>query len=491
MPAPPGEPTPIAGQGYELVFEDDFDTLDRSIWSPPPWHGVDWPSGHVVASSSILTVTADLSFPRPYEEVWSLGPQDPGIPRYPNALAWEEGYFEVRARVTNDPWTKLALWFNALEGANYFGGTRPCDRHLCEWDMVENGGRAGFAGPTAYADLNHVTVQHRNTGGTCGVPDVAASQTVNGTDLCNWHVWGGRWTPTTVESYLDGVRLTTGATPDTFAQPMPFIISSAPLNYTQAMITQWGIPAAPAFIITEVDWFRVWQQPKNAKRSRLLLPGTSGAYATTPHHSSLQITGDLDVRCEFDAANPTPAGVNTLVNRANSGNWSFQFALRSNGVVRLGWSADGSATLAADSAVLPIVPGKRIIVRATLDVDNGASQRVITFYTAPTRQGPWTQLSQVTQAGVTSIFAGTRALEFGTRAEGTLERLTGSLYWAEVRNGIDGQVVARFDPSDKTPGMTTFTDETGKIYTIMGDAKIMPGNPATDLYVPVSPQRLA
>jgi len=495
VPAPAGEPAPIAGMGYELVFEDDFEgtSLNTDVWAPPPHHGTSFPGGAISVAGSILTVTADFDgVPRNWVEIWSLGQQSPTPPRYPNALAWEEGYFEVRCRTTNDPWTKLALWTFNLEQQNYYGFTRPFNTLNAEWDMVENGNRAGFAGPTAYADVNHVHVRHRNTSAVNGIPDKSDLAFSNGTGLCDWHTWSGIWTGGSIRTYLDGTLLTTLATYDAFAQPMPFILGSYPLAYSQAQIDLWSIPAPPAAIVTDYDWFRVWQLPKNFRRSTLLLTGASGGYASTPDHASLRITGDIDIRCEFTADDPTPVAVSALVNRATGApNWSYQLALRSNGVVRLAWSADGTTILSADSNVLPIVPGQRICVRAALDVDNGSSQRSTTFYTAPGRNGPWTLLNTVTTAGVTSILAGTRALEFGARNSGTQEMLAGSLYWAEVRDGIDGTVVSRFDATDKTPGSAVFTDETGKVYTVFGSAKIMPGNPKPDLYRTVSSLRLA
>ena len=63
-------------------------------------------------------------------------------------------------------------------------------------------------------------------------------------------------TATEVTTYLDGQLL--GTQPvyeDTFDQPMYFVISAAPTNATIP-----GNPPRPAFIETQVDWFRVWQK---------------------------------------------------------------------------------------------------------------------------------------------------------------------------------------------------------------------------------------
>jgi len=497
MPPPPGEPAPIAGQGYELVFEDDFDTLNRDIWMPPPWHGTDWPSGRVTVADSILTISADQNSPtRKYEEVWSLGPQQAGYPRYPNALAWQEGYFEVYCRATNDPWTKLALWMNSLENENSYGlGSRDCSILNSEWDMVENGNRAGRnPDGDGYANVEHTSGLHRNTNGPCGVPNSLRiyHTTPPGGNLCDWHTWGGRWTALSVSTYLDGVLQSSQATWDTTAQPMPFIFSTAPMDAYPPQ----GPPPVPDFIVMDVDWIRVWQRPSgtgSTRRTMVSFPGVAGSYVSTPHDASLVINGDIDIRCEFAPDVALPTVVNSLACRASTApNFIWQLALRSNGVVRFTWSVDGTATLAVDSAVLPIVNGQRIAVRVTMDVDNGSSQRVIRFYTAPNRLGTWTQLgSTTTTAGVTSIVSGTRMLEIGSRNTGATEPFDGAIYWFELRNSIDGQVVARADFEDKTPGDGAFYSEDGKLYTLNGTCQIMPGIAKPDLYTASSPLRLA
>src|SRR3546814_2774540 len=53
-------------------------------------------------------------------------------------------------------------------------------------------------------------------------------------------------------------------------------------------------------------------------------------------------------------------------------------------------------------------------LRCTIDVDNGAAQRVITFYTS-TDGIVWTTLSTHTVAGATAIFDSTAAVTIGVR----------------------------------------------------------------------------
>jgi hypothetical protein len=216
----------------------------------------------------------------------------------------------------------------------------------------------------------------------------------------------------------------------------------------------------------------------------LSLPGTSGAYASTPDHASLDITGDIDLRAEVTPADWTPAASETLVAKWNvTGNQrSYLFQITSTGLLRLITSPDGSEANAilrdSDTAVTPPVSGG-LSVRATLDVNDGAGNKVTRFYTGPTDAGPWTQLGATsTAAGTTSIFVGTAAVEVGASSAGTIERLTGTVDKAEIRNGIDGTVVANPDFTARVAGATSFVDSTGKTWTVNGAASLI----AADLY---------
>src|SRR5690606_12417880 len=60
-------------------------------------------------------------------------------------------------------------------------------------------------------------------------------------------------------------------------------------------------------------------------------------------------------------------------------------------------------------------PGERVALRATLDVDDGNGNHVVTFYSAPTIAGPWIQLGDPQIAsGTTSIFSGNADLCIGS-----------------------------------------------------------------------------
>jgi hypothetical protein len=252
-PAPP-----VAAPGYRLVWNDEFDVLDTSVWQPEPWHAQDFDWSKVSVANSILTLTADLTqTPAVFTTLASIGPRAAARPFHPSAKVWQEGYFEIRVRATKSPWTKLAIWFMSHETANCWPEPRNCWIPNSEWDMVENGVRAGHAGASAYADVQHASFVHRNTSDECGAADSYHRYLWDAPSggLCDWHVWSGRWTATELTTYLDGQQLGSQPVyPDSTPQPMYMLLTAAPLG------SVLGNPPKPAIIQTQVDYVRVWQR---------------------------------------------------------------------------------------------------------------------------------------------------------------------------------------------------------------------------------------
>lgn len=209
----------------------------------------------------------------------------------------------------------------------------------------------------------------------------------------------------------------------------------------------------------------------------LLLTGVSGDYASTPDAAVLDITGDLDLRGEL--TRPTWDGpfVRVVGKWAESTNQrSYSLAINQTGFLRLNWSVDGSATITRLSTVdllSTVAPGGRLAIRATLDVNNGASGHTVIFYTAASLAGPWAQLgTTVVTAGTTSVFSGSALLEVGSRDGGTADLLTGTVHAVQVRSGIDGTMVANPDFTVQDHRDTSFADAAGRTWAVNGDAEI-------------------
>lgn len=201
----------------------------------------------------------------------------------------------------------------------------------------------------------------------------------------------------------------------------------------------------------------------------LQLPGTSGNTATTPDAAALDIVGDIDIRAKIAPDDWTPAAASAIVAKfTTTGNQrSYSLMLSTAGALVLEFSADGTAAITKTStANLGTLAASAVKwVRATMDVDNGASGYTIRFYSSDDGS-TWTQLgADVVTATATSIFASTAVLELGGRTGGTTDLFAGKIFEAEVQTGIAGTAVAH--PVATTSGIT---DATGRVWTVNGTA---------------------
>ncbi|MFF3092262.1 hypothetical protein [Streptomyces cyaneofuscatus] len=202
-----------------------------------------------------------------------------------------------------------------------------------------------------------------------------------------------------------------------------------------------------------------------------------GARATTPSMDLPSGTTDLDVRIELSPDTWSPPVEAELMSRwstAPGRGWVLALSPGAiGGRLQWSWSPDGVATINVLSTSLGLGPGERAAVRVTLDVDNGASGRTVTFYKGPSLAGPWTEVgSPAVQAGTTTTFASPSLLGIGDLPAiawaGVLDRVHG----AEIRAGIGGTVAVRVDWATAIPGAATHTDTTGRAWTLEGDAEI-------------------
>ncbi|MFI7234433.1 hypothetical protein [Streptomyces cyaneofuscatus] len=203
--------------------------------------------------------------------------------------------------------------------------------------------------------------------------------------------------------------------------------------------------------------------------SYLALDGSTTSCARTPDTGVLDITGDIDLRCE--ATCDWSSGSQALLGKWDSVANQRSYLLRiTDGVLYLNWSTAGTVTASAWTS-LPALP-RRAALRATLDVNNGASGYTVSFYWAASMDGPWTLIAAPVGAGVTSIFNSTMPLEVGPVAATGVPPVNGRVHRAEVRNGIGGTVVANFDARVLAPGTTGWTDSAGRTWSVIGNAKV-------------------
>lgn len=187
--------------------------------------------------------------------------------------------------------------------------------------------------------------------------------------------------------------------------------------------------------------------------------------AITADKASLDVTGDIDIRFEIHPHRWRPTAPMMIAGKyASTGNqrsWLVRFS--AGGILNFRWSNDGTTILTSVSTIAIPATSGRLAVRVTLDVNDGAGNRVVTWYTSDSIDGAWTVFDTVTTAGTTSVFASTASLAIGRSSEndspivGTT-RFFGRLYALQVRNGIGGTLVANFDARGQTLGATTWSD---------------------------------
>jgi hypothetical protein len=208
--------------------------------------------------------------------------------------------------------------------------------------------------------------------------------------------------------------------------------------------------------------------------------GTSSGQIVTPDSVPLSITGDIDLRADVSLIDWTSKAAQTqlIINKANSyalavGNWEPTEA-------RLIFVyVNGGPVISIRSLVPPpFGPGQRAQIRATHDVNNGAGSRVTTFY-YDIGDG-WVQLGDPVVFGTAGAIDNTaNALVVGAVYSPTNTSPVGHVFSVEVRNGINGTVVASPDFTDPSQGWVigddagdTGTDDQGNVWTLAGDGTI-------------------
>lgn len=191
---------------------------------------------------------------------------------------------------------------------------------------------------------------------------------------------------------------------------------------------------------------------------------------STADKAVLDVTGDIDVRCEVQPYSWRPPYDMVMMSKyqVTSNQRSWAFYLNNDGHLSFIWSTDGTAAnriTAKSTAVIPFASG-RLAVRVTLDVNNGASGNTATFYTATAVGGTYTQLgSPVVTAGVTSIFSSSADLVAAGGADDLQVALTnstafgGRFFKGELWNGLGSTTrVANMDATSRSVGDTTWSD---------------------------------
>lgn len=204
-----------------------------------------------------------------------------------------------------------------------------------------------------------------------------------------------------------------------------------------------------------------------AEGAYIYLPGTTGNYLSAPDAAALDITGDIDIRVHIAPDSWTPSGYPYMVAKGGFGIDLAYAMFFDNGTGKIYFRTSSNGTNAIDAlstVATGFSAGSAHWVRATRDVNNGSGGNTTTFYTSEDGV-TWTQLgAAVTNAGTTSIYASTAALQIG---ESVGSAFAGRIRRVQLLNGIGGTTVLDVDTSVLTSGsQTSFTALTGQTVTI-------------------------
>jgi beta-glucanase (GH16 family) len=248
-PDPAVVPTPIAWQGYSKVWEDEFNTLDPTVWRRVLWHQSHTPAvDEIFASNGTLKLATKRTYGYRPSEVSTDVTQA-------QTKAWQYGYIEARVKMTGGRGFWPAVWMlSSTHRWNPIWPTPACVQPTClsaELDIFEG---QGTEPNVFYGTL------HRNSANVYG-PDYQNNENnrqVTGTNLYDsWHTVSVKWTADRITWYLDDQPLHSLTPYDSTPQPMFLILSATTGGWAPGNTPD---STTPNDLITEVDWVRVWQQ---------------------------------------------------------------------------------------------------------------------------------------------------------------------------------------------------------------------------------------
>lgn len=195
---------------------------------------------------------------------------------------------------------------------------------------------------------------------------------------------------------------------------------------------------------------------------RLTVPGVAGNYASTPDSVLNSVTTDIDVVVKVHVDDWTPAVEQLFYGKGDTGSQrSWLFGVNTGGNLIAYFSSNGTAWLggAAYASTVPtgFVDGSVNFIRFTRASGSGN----LNFYSSPDGVS-WTQIGTQVATTAGALFDSTGLL----RVNGPGELFVGAVYLAKLFAGINGALVARFDPAEGVTDALTLVSGTGETYTI-------------------------
>lgn len=207
------------------------------------------------------------------------------------------------------------------------------------------------------------------------------------------------------------------------------------------------------------------QWPAYVAKGALNLPGVVGNYASTPDSVANSVTGDIDIVVHAALTDWTPSALPVLVAKrsaAGESTTAFAFYLNPTSTLGLAFTAGATPVTATSTASLSVADGADKWLRVTRDATSGE----VIFYSSDDGE-TWTPLGTAVASTAGLIPDTTADLQVGAQYTGGTDAPTnGRIFYAEVRNGIDGDPVAKFDPSAQADFATSWVASTGETWTV-------------------------
>jgi beta-glucanase (GH16 family) len=259
-PGSPAVPGPIAGMGYQPVFRDEFDSLDRAVWDDHIWYDetphADWAGFQEVDTNGILHLRTSRDFSCGSGCNYPINT----VTTQSSGRTFQYGYFESRMKWSGGRGAWPGFWLYSYRHATNpaWPSVNPiCSRRGESVSHCYAGELDVFEGQGSEPQAFYGTI-HRNS---CGCYGIGSQQNGNnwqpaGVDLtADFHTYGMLWTPTQVSWYLDGRLMMSAAPFDSLHQPMFLLLQMWTGGWTHDPDS-----TTPTTIETQVDWVRVWQK---------------------------------------------------------------------------------------------------------------------------------------------------------------------------------------------------------------------------------------
>jgi len=241
-------PAGAAKAGYDLVFDEEFDSLDVSARGPgtrwiahTPWNGdfgdapfADPTTGFpFTTNNGILTIEAR----KDASGNWHSGLLA-SVDANGNGFAQQYGYWEMRAKLPAGNGTWPAFWLDSLVPS---GSKDPS----YEVDALEYYGQF----PAAYIASTHVWPQD----GTAATTQQQILSVTSGALISDYHVYGVSVEADWTIVYLDGVEMWRIATPASHTHKLMILVDLA-------LGGGWPISDTPSPSDMQVDYIRAYKR---------------------------------------------------------------------------------------------------------------------------------------------------------------------------------------------------------------------------------------